>query len=215
MEEPNSFEKNIFINCPFDNEYKQLFRPLVFTCIYCGLNPQVAQLQDAGRARLGNIIQLIKNSKFSVHDISRVAVEKDGDEEYARFNMPLELGIVIGLKNCQLIDLKETRALVIDTHPHRYLKSMSDLAGSDIASYGKDERQSENIVKGLRDWFVSHINPKQFSAKLIWAEFNEFLSDLSDILKKFNRGITVKIEDITVIEFIYYAKEWVKARIQE
>ena len=33
------FEKNVFINCPFDSAYNSLLRPLLFTIIYFGLAP--------------------------------------------------------------------------------------------------------------------------------------------------------------------------------
>jgi len=44
-----SFDKNIFINCPFDREYLPLLRPLLFTVVECGLEPRIAsERPDAG-----------------------------------------------------------------------------------------------------------------------------------------------------------------------
>ena len=212
MEEPNSFETNIFINCPFDDEYKPLLRPLIFTCLYCGLNPQIAQTINAGQSRLENIIKLIKQSKYSIHDISRIAITKEDGKEYARFNMPFELGIDLGVRNMEDTTSEKKVALVIDTQPYRYHKTLSDLSGSDISCYGEDkETQPYEIVKVLRDWFTVTIAPNQYAAKRIWKEFNEFIADLSRILMEIN-GMDIDIQELTVTEFISYAEEWVKER---
>jgi hypothetical protein len=47
------FDKNVFINCPFDDEYLPLLRPLLFTILYVGLNPRIAlESLDSGRPRI-------------------------------------------------------------------------------------------------------------------------------------------------------------------
>ncbi len=32
----DGFDQNVFVNCPFDDEYLPLLRPLLFTIIYLG-----------------------------------------------------------------------------------------------------------------------------------------------------------------------------------
>jgi hypothetical protein len=98
MDKPGSvFEKNIFINCPFDDEYRPLLRAMLFTVIYCGLTPRIAtERADSGEVRIRKIVELMKESKFSVHDISRIEPLKRGD--LPRFNMPFELGMELGLR---------------------------------------------------------------------------------------------------------------------
>ncbi|MBC8144379.1 MAG: hypothetical protein H7X80_02270 [bacterium] len=36
------FDSNVFINCPFDDEYESLLRPLLFTIIWLEYNPKIA-----------------------------------------------------------------------------------------------------------------------------------------------------------------------------
>ena len=36
-----AFERNVFVNCPFDPQYLPLLRPLLFTIIYLGLKPRL------------------------------------------------------------------------------------------------------------------------------------------------------------------------------
>jgi len=38
-----AFENNIFINCPFDKEYKPILKILVFSSIYLGYKPLLSE----------------------------------------------------------------------------------------------------------------------------------------------------------------------------
>ena len=88
----NNYEKNVFINCPFDEEYLSLLRPILFTIIYLGFIPRVPlESFDSGEPRFNKICELIKQSRYGIHDLSRIKARKKG--EYFRFNMPFELGL--------------------------------------------------------------------------------------------------------------------------
>ena len=87
-------EHYIFINCPFDEDYQHLLRSMIFTCLYVGLKPQLSDTTDSFDIRVSGIIDLIKESKYSIHDLSRAKARKKG--EVSRMNMPFELGIDIG-----------------------------------------------------------------------------------------------------------------------
>src|SRR5665647_1558528 len=92
--DPN-YEKNVFINCPFDEDYDLIFNAILFTVHKCGFILRCSkEFEDSSGIRIKNIIQLIKESKYSIHDLSRVTLE--GTSKLPRFNMPLELGICIG-----------------------------------------------------------------------------------------------------------------------
>lgn len=205
------FENNIFINCPFDDKYKSLFRPLLFTCLYCGLEPRVANTQDAAASRLEQIIGLITDSKYSIHDISRM--ELSGKPNLPRFNMPFELGIEFGIRYGGDAALRTKLALVIDQDPYRYRSAISDLAGFDIMSYGNDEdNQAEKIVRVLRDWFTRILHPLQSPWRNIWYDFNEFTSDLATIINSSYPDTNIELDELTETEFIYYAKAWIESR---
>jgi len=91
------FEKNVFINCPFDDKYLELLHPLSFTLIYLDFNPRIAlESFDSGHQRIDKICKLIEESKFSIHDLSRLQSQKKN--EYFRLNMPFELGIDYGVR---------------------------------------------------------------------------------------------------------------------
>jgi len=56
-----NFEKNVFVNCPFDNDYRQLLVGIVFTIVYFGYNPRLSlERADSGETRIDKILSLIK-----------------------------------------------------------------------------------------------------------------------------------------------------------
>jgi len=92
----DNFLKNVFINCPFDDQYVELLRPLLFTILYLDYEPRIASERlDSGEARINKILELIKVSKFSIHDLSRLKSTKIN--QINRLNMSFELGLDIGL----------------------------------------------------------------------------------------------------------------------
>jgi hypothetical protein len=67
------FEKNVFINCPFDDEYRRLLRPLLFVVLFLEFNPKIAlERSDSGESRIHKICNLIRISRYSIHDLSRL-----------------------------------------------------------------------------------------------------------------------------------------------
>ena len=92
-----SYEESIFINCPFDLEYRPIFQALVFAVHECGYFARCAlEVEDSGQVRIQKIEQIIAECRFGVHDISRT--KADPENQLPRFNMPLELGLFLGAK---------------------------------------------------------------------------------------------------------------------
>lgn len=66
------FDKNVFINCPFDEGYTPLLKALLFTIKKGGLSPRLAlERWDSGEVRLNKIRELIELSQYSIHDLNR------------------------------------------------------------------------------------------------------------------------------------------------
>jgi hypothetical protein len=87
----------VFINCPFDAEYEPLLRVLLFTVIRCGLHPRIARERlESAEPRISKLVELIKDTRWGIHDLSRIKAKKKG--EFYRMNMPFELGLDIGAK---------------------------------------------------------------------------------------------------------------------
>src|SRR4029078_707373 len=83
---PKKFGTSVFINCPFDEEYKLLLQPILFTLVYVGLCPRLAsETSDSLEPRIEKILRLIQECKYSIHDLSRLKSQKAN--EFARLNM--------------------------------------------------------------------------------------------------------------------------------
>src|SRR5688572_24411845 len=127
-----AFKSNVFVNCPFDDEYLPLLRPLLFCIIYVGLTPRIAlEALDSGAPRFQKIVELIKQSKYAIHDLSRLKSSKA--DEYYRLNMPFELGLDVGCKLYRSGQASTKRCLILEAEKFRYQAAISDLSNSDIA----------------------------------------------------------------------------------
>ena len=170
-------EDFVFVNCPFDNPYFVLLKPLLFTLCYLGFKPQISETSDSGAVRLHKIRDLIANSLYSIHDLSRMDPLKPGEDP--RFNMPFECGIDFGAKLIDPDTYGEKKFLILERERYRYQRVMSDISGNDIKAHGNDPEQ---VIKVIRDWFRP-TRPKTPRHKEIWLAFNEFEYDYEEILK--------------------------------
>lgn len=167
-----SFDRGVFINCPLDDEYLPLLRPLLFTVVALRLEPRLAiGRSDAGEARIQKIIELIRQSRFSIHDLSRCRAQRKG--EFFRLNMPLELGLDHGCKVFKSGKWREKRSLVMETERYRFQAAISDLSGSDIVAHSD---QPEEVVRVVRDWLVQEANAPSISASKVYGSFNDFMA---------------------------------------
>lgn len=197
------FSKNIFINCPFDPKYTKLLTPILFTVIYLGYNPRIAsERSDSGEAKFSKICGLIGNSKFSIHDISRLKASKK--LEYYRLNMPYELGVDIGCRLFGSDKFKEKRCIIFEKEKYSYQKALSNLSGFDIKAHNNKPRK---IIEELRHWFVENDAIMADSATKIWDNFNLFMTDFE--LTTTTKGYEQKdIQKMPIHEFIYFIKNW-------
>ncbi len=173
MNSNNDFSKNVFINCPFDDQYIPLLKSILFTIIYLGFTPRIAsERSDSGEARISKIIDLIEASKFSIHDLSRIKSSKKS--EYFRLNMPFELGVDIGCRIFKDGQTKNKKCLILEKEKYRYQKALSDLSNSDIKNHNNEP---EEVIRQIRDWFVVNELERADSGTIIWDSFNKFMAD--------------------------------------
>jgi hypothetical protein len=199
------FESNVFINCPFDDDFRQLFRPLIFTVLYFDFEPRVSQTQSSSNIRINQIKQHIRESKFGIHDLSRSKPMKRN--ELPRFNMPYELGLDIGCSEFGGKKFKQKRILILETERYHYQKVISDIAGQDIENHNDDPA---TLVWKVRNWFSTVDNTITYpSANNIWIAYNQFYDDITRTLS--TEGFTAnEIENMPVSDFIKFAKDWIR-----
>lgn len=118
-------------------------------------------------------MELLEESAFSIHDISRVQLEKS--TKLPRFNMPFELGIAIGMKHLGRYALRDHQLLVLDADRFRYQQFASDLAGVDITAH---HNRSRGLVRAVRDFLAPHQTEPLPDAATIHATYEAFLKRL-------------------------------------
>ncbi len=199
------FDKNVFINCPFDTEFGILLKPLVFALLYLGFEPRLSQTKSSSHIRVDQILQHINESKFGIHDLSRSKAMQPGD--LPRFNMPYELGLDIGCAKFGNRRHRGKKILILETEKYHYQKVLSDIAGQDIENHNNDPRL---IVKKVRDWFATLNATEDYpGSNDIWSNYNQFRIDLSISLKS-KKYSEQEIEEMMIGEFIKHAKGWIK-----
>src|SRR6266542_512399 len=116
--------RDVFINCPFDPEYKDFFYAIVFVVIRSGFRARSAlEVDDASQIRFEKICNIIAECRYGIHDISRT--ELTPQHNLPRFNMPLELGVFLAAKRFGMKVQELKRCIVLDTRRYRYQRYLS------------------------------------------------------------------------------------------
>lgn len=202
-----AFKDNVFVNCPFDGPYLPLLRPLLFCVIYLGLTPRIAlEALDSGAPRFEKIISLIRQSKYAIHDLSRLQSSAAG--EYFRLNMPFELGLDVGCRLFRSGQAAGKRCLILEAERFRYQAAISDLSNSDIAVHSNEPVK---VVTEVRNWLTNAADLRAPGPTEVWARFNEFMATNYDSLKV--RGFSdADIELLPIGELIGCMKDWVNSK---
>jgi hypothetical protein len=143
-----AYKNSVFLNVPFDRNYKPLLEAAVFAIYDCGFVARCAsEDEDSSAIRVQKIYDLISESKYGIHDISRVGL--DHKNRLPRFNMPLELGLWLGAKKFGNKDDRSKRALILDKLDHRFKIFCSDISGQDIRSH---QNNPATVIQRVRNW---------------------------------------------------------------
>lgn len=173
---------DVFINCPFDNDYAPTFRAVIFAIMACGFRARSArELEDGGQTRIDKIFGIIEACRYGIHDLSRT--ELDPVNHLPRFNMPFELGVFLGAKRYGGKAQKIKKTLILDVAPHRYQMFLSDLAGMDIQSHNG---QPIHPLRETRNWLANVSRrelPSADRVERIYLSFLEFLPDIAATLE--------------------------------
>lgn len=196
------FAKNVFVNCPFDDDFRQVLLGIVFTIIYFGYNPRLSSDKaDSAESRIQKILGLIDESKFGIHDLSRI-VASNRNEHY-RMNMPFELGIDYGCKKLKGGKWAGKKILILEKERYRFQKAISDLSGSDIKSHSGEV---DKAIIAVRDWFITEELKRGDSGNRVWDKYNDFQAYLYDeVVEKDGHE---SIDEVQISEVIHHMKTW-------
>ena len=189
----------VFINCPFDSDYKSILYAIIYTVYHCGFIPRSSLEQDnALDPRLSKIEKLIEECRFGIHDLSRTEISNNG---LPRFNMPFELGIFFGAKKFGDATQKNKVALVLERQKYQYQQFISDLSGIDTKAH---DNKPETAIQIVRNWLKISSNRAKIDGHIkIVNDYNIFLENMPDIVKKLN----LDINNLTYTEYCILIEE--------
>ena len=125
-------DQYVFLNIPYDTKFRRLFLAYICGLTHLGLIPRTTFEIQGGRNRSDKILELIRSCKYSIHDLSRVQLNRNPPTT-PRFNMPFELGLAFAVSRLDS-NFTETNPhvwFVFETISRRLSKSLSDLSGAD------------------------------------------------------------------------------------
>jgi hypothetical protein len=198
------YERAVFVNCPFDEQYRPTFEAIIFAIQDCGYSARSAlEMTDASQVRIEKICGIIASCKFGLHDISRT--ELDAITGLPRFNMPLELGLFLGAKRFGEDLQREKNCLIFDIHRFRFRDFISDIAGQDISTHGGNPSDAIKIVRNwLSDAASSSI--KIPGGSLIARRYEQFRSVLPETCEK----VGLVEADLTFNDYVLQVEEWLR-----
>lgn len=196
------YESSVFLNCPFDPEYQEIFYSIIFTVQDCGFLARCAlEINDSSVVRIEKIFQIIEGCKYGIHDISRTELSEI--YQLPRFNMPLELGLFLGAKRWQN-EPHGKLCLILDCEPYRYQKFCSDISGQDIQIH---HQQPEQAIKVVRNWLSgAETDVCLPGGANIAKRYNKFCDDLPLYCENFH----LTVQELTFKDFREMVIGWLE-----
>lgn len=137
----------VFLNIPYDKKFDRLFLAYIVGISAYGMVPRATlEITDSSR-RLEKILKLARSCEYSVHDLSRVELDRKKPRT-PRFNMPFELGLCVADANRR--ERQTQNWFLFEAVANRVKKSLSDLDGTDPKIHGATVR---GVLSGLCDIF--------------------------------------------------------------
>lgn len=195
-------DDDVFINCPFDNDYSMLFEAILFAIYLCGFRPRCAKEDDDGSdVRISKINRIIRECRIGIHDISRT--ELDVVNNLPRFNMPFELGLFLGAKQYGNKEQQGKVCVIFDKEVYRYQKYLSDIAGQDIKSH---ENDPHTIIKHIRNTLNTNKYGKGHieGSTYIISQYEIYRRDKPEILN----GLHLQENDLTFADETAIIEHW-------
>jgi len=198
--------REVFINCPFDDQYKPLFYAAIFAILRSGFVPRSALEEDnAGQNRFDKICKIIGECRLGVHDISRV--ELSGNPRLPRFNMPLELGLFLGACKFGGKKQKTKSCIVFERKEHLFRQYISDISGQDVKAHRG--RHSE-LIKKLATWLRTQGRaPDVPGGAAIANEYSRFTDALPEICQESR----LRPDELTFGDLVEIISNYIRARL--
>ena len=138
----------VFLNIPYDQGFRSRYIAYVVGLVRLGFEPRVTFGLRNEKRRLDKILAEIQGCRYSIHDLSRVGVDRNPPFSTPRFNMPFELGLAVAWEQ---ISPSSHSWFVFEAKAYRVQKSLSDLNGYDPQIH---DGSVQGIMRELCNAFV-------------------------------------------------------------
>jgi hypothetical protein len=167
-------KESLFLNIPYDSSFTNLYLAYIAGASSFGLMPRASLEIPGGERRLDRILALIRSCAFSLHDLSRVELDRRPPRT-PRFNMPFELGLAV---SWQKMKRPNHTWFVFEAMPRRAEKSLSDISGTDVYIHNGNAR---GVFTQLCNAFVRlRSQPTPQDMERIYRRLTDLLPELQD-----------------------------------
>lgn len=197
-----TYNNQVFINCPFDLEYVEMYRASIFTIIDSGFVPRCSrEVNNGNSTRIDNIVKLIRECKYGLHDLSRIQLNHNN---YPRFNMPFEYGIFYGSQKFGTGDHEKKCSLVLEVEQYRYQHFISDISGIDVSAHNNDHLE---LIRKVREWLHTSSRRKTVpQSNQIIQNFNNFQNHMRSLCVAENESY----DDMTFLDLTKNMTDWLR-----
>jgi hypothetical protein len=175
---PETASKTVFLNIPYDDRFQRLYIAYISGLTHLGLRPRATIEIPGGRDRLGKILDLIRSCRYSIHDLSRVELDRNPPFVTPRFNMPFELGLAVASAK---IDSLADNWFVFETKQRRVSKSLSDIGGTDVNVH---DGTVDGVMRELGNAFVRRSRDGRHSVPAMMKTYKTVSALVDDILRE-------------------------------
>lgn len=162
----------VFLNIPYDGQLTRLYIAYITALSAMSFLPR-ATLGISGSRRLERIVGLIEDCSYSIHDMSRVQLDRNAPRT-PRFNMPFELGLAVAWAQRN----PHHKWFVFESKRRRLNKSLSDLDGSDPFIHGG------TVLGVMREVCNAFVSPgKQPTVPVMLRMYRELRAGCPGILR--------------------------------
>lgn len=169
---------SVFVNCPFDDEFRASLDAIIFSCVHAGFFPWMAgSTGDVSVPRVQRILEGLSSCRYSIHDLTRY--QGEGSENLGRFNMPLELGMAMAMRGTSP-GAQDHDWMVMVPEGHIYQRYISDLAGFDPKTH---DASAQRVAVAVLAWLATRpkalaVGPAKVLPKL--PEYSQRKRQLDD-----------------------------------
>jgi hypothetical protein len=127
-----------------------LFHAAVLTIAALSFTPRCArETEGESDPRIDRIARGLRESKYSIHDLSRF--QGEGPDNISRFNMPLELGMALSLRYQGKVSGISHNWVALVPVGFVHQRFISDLAGFDPPPH---EQTPASVIRAIAGWLM-------------------------------------------------------------